>query len=128
MGNTYLLLIDQIYIQPLQTPEVEVELINVVTAIDYRYECTSEHGTVVNFNSTKYMPSPSSDSFIKYDNVTYEMAQDWVRHTQPEELEVYKILDDKIKDIESPRFVKPDVMPWEVLPPGEDEINAQNEE
>ena len=128
MGNTYLLLIDQIYIQPLQSPEVEVELINVVTAIDYRYECTSEHGTVVNFNSTKNMPSPSPDSFTKYEDVTYEMAQDWVRHTQPEELEVYKILDDKIKDIESPRFVKPDVMPWEVLPPGEDEINAQNEE
>ena len=128
MANTYLLLIDQIYIQPLQTPEVEVELINVVTAIDYRYEGTSEFGTVVNFKSTKNMPSPSSDSFTKYEDVTYEMAQDWIRHTEPEESDVYKILDDQIKDIESPRFVKPDVMPWEVLPPGEDEINAQNEE
>ena len=74
------------------------------------------------------MPSPSSDSFTKYEDVTYEMAQDWIRHTEPEESDVYKILDDQIKDIESPRFVKPDVMPWEILPPGEDEINAQNEE
>ena len=44
MANTYLLLIDQVYIQPLQTPEVEVELVDVITRIDFHYEATSPTG------------------------------------------------------------------------------------
>ena len=128
MANTYRLLIDNLYVQPLQTPEVEVELPMVITKVDYHYEATSEQGTIVRHKDSKEMQAPDIDNFTKYEDVTYEYVQDWIRHTEPEESDVYKILDDQIKDIESPRFVKPDVMPWEVLPPGEDEINAQNED
>ena len=128
MANTYLLLIDQLYVQPVQNIGTSDELIDVVTAIDFRYEGTSEHGTVVSFSLNKEMEDPNNDVFTRYSDVTYETAQDWVRLTEVEESEIHKILDDQIKDIESPRFVKPDKMPWEVLPPGADEINAQNEE
>ena len=126
MANTYLLLIDQLYIQPVQNIGTEDKLVDVVTAIDFRYEGTSENGTVVNYRHTKHMEDPEKDGFTNYSDVTYETAQDWVRLSDEEESEIHKILDDQIKDIETPKFVKPDKMPWEELPPGQEEIDAQN--
>ncbi len=126
MANTYLLLIDQLYIQPEQNTETGDELVNVVTAVDFRYEATSDKGTVVNYRHTKHMEDPDKDLFTKYSDVTYEMVQGWCWHSEAEELEIYKILDDQIKDIETPRYVKPEKMPWDVLPPGQQEIDAQN--
>jgi hypothetical protein len=126
MANTYLLLIDQLYIQPVQNIGTEDQLVDVVTAIDFRYEGTSEHGTVVNYRHTKHMEDPDKDGFTSYSDVTYEMAQGWCWHSEAEESEIYKILDDKIKDIETPKYVKPEKMPWEELPPGQQEIDAQN--
>lgn len=128
MANTYLLLIDQIYVQPVQNIDEDSELINVITKIDWRYEATSETGTITNFTGVKMMGSPNPESFVNYNDVTYEMAQDWCRLSEDEELRVYEVLDNQINNIEKQKFLKPDVMPWEVLPPGEEEINAQNTE
>lgn len=126
MANTYLLLIDQIYVQPVQNIDEESELINVITKIDWRYEATSETGTVTNFTGVKMMGSPSTGSYIEYSDVTYEMAQDWCRLSEDEELRVYEVLDSQINIIEQQKYIKPDIMPWEKLPPGQEEIDAQN--
>lgn len=126
MANTYLLLIDQIYVQPVQNIDEESELINVITKVDWRYEATSETGTVTNFTGIKMMGLPSTESYIEYSDVTYEMAQDWCRLPEEEELRVYRVLDNQINIIEQQKYVKPDIMPWEVLPPGQEEIDAQN--
>ena len=126
MANTYLLLIDQIYVQPVQNIDEESELINVITKIDWRYEATSETGTVTNFTGVKMMGSPSTGSYIEYSDVTYEMAQNWCRLSEDEELRVYEVLDSQINIIEQQKYIKPDIMPWEELPPGQEEIDAQN--
>lgn len=131
MANTYLLLIDQLYIQPVldtSSEEEASELIDVVTRIDYRYQATSEDGTIANWQGTKNMGLPEQESFLEYNNVTYEIAQDWVRHSEEEETHIHMVLDNQITEQEVNRFQKPDKMPWEVLPPGVDVENAQNEE
>lgn len=131
MANTYLLLIDQLYIQPvldISSEEETSELINVVTRVDYRYEATSEDGTIVNWSGTKNIQDPNKENFLEYNNVTYENVQDWVRHGEEEETHIYMVLDNQITEQEVNRFQIPDKMPWEVLPPGVDEENAQNEE
>ena len=99
MANTYRLLIDNLYVQPLQTPEVEVELPMVITKVDYHYEATSEQGTIVRHKDSKEMQAPDIDNFTKYEDVTYEDVQDWVRHDQVSELELYEILDNRISDL-----------------------------
>lgn len=124
MENTYLLLIDQLYIQPVYAPNPEedgTELIDVVTRVDYRYEATSPDGTVVNWKSVKNMPEAILGEFIDYANVTYEMVQDWVRHNEEEEADVFNVLDNQIKEIEINKYTKPEKLPWEELPPGVDE-------
>ena len=133
MANTYLLLIDQLYIQPVldissDTTSETSELIDVVTRVDYRYEATSEDGTIVNWSGTKNIQDPNKENFLEYNNVTYENVQDWVRHGEEEETHIYMVLDNQITEQEVNRFQIPDKMPWEVLPPGVDEENAQNEE
>ena len=40
MANTYLLLIDNVYIQPIQNGGTDDELTTVITKVDYRYEAT----------------------------------------------------------------------------------------
>jgi hypothetical protein len=70
--------------------------------------------------------SPNLEDYIQYDDVTYEMAQDWCWLSDQEKSNIYKVIDSQIKDIETPKFVKPDKMPWEALPPGQEEIDAQN--
>lgn len=124
MANTYLLLIDQLYIQPVLDTSTEgetSELINVVTRVDYRYEATSEDGTIANWQSTKNVESPEQESFLEYNNITYEIVQDWVRHSEEEETHIHMVLDNQITEQEVNRFQVPDRMPWEVLPPGAEE-------
>lgn len=124
MANTYLLLIDQLYIQPVletSSDEETSELINVVTRVDYRYQATSSSGTVVTWPSTKNMGAPDQEAFLEYDNVTYEIAQDWVRHGEEEETHIYMVLDNQITEQEVNRFQIPDKLPWEVLPPSAEE-------
>lgn len=114
MANTYRLLIDNLYVQPLQTPEVEVELPMVITKVDYHYEATSEQGTIVRHKDSKEMQAPDIDNFTKYEDVTYEDVQDWVRHDQVSELELYEILDNRISEIEKQKYVKVEKTPWEL--------------
>ena len=131
MANTYLLLIDQLYVQPVLDTSSEdetSELINVVTRVDYRYEATSEDGTIVNWHSTKNMGEPEQESFLEYNDVTYEIAQDWIRHSEEEETHIYMVLDNQITEKEVNRFQVPDKMPWEVLPPGEESAPANPDE
>lgn len=114
MANTYRLLIDNLYVQPLQTPEIEVELPMVITKVDYHYEATSEQGTIVRHKDSKEMQAPDIDNFTKYEDVTYEDVQDWVRHDQVSELELYEILDNRISEIEKQKYVKVEKTPWEL--------------
>ena len=127
MANTYLLLIDQLYIQPVldtSSDEETSELIDVVTRVDYRYEATSEDGTIVNWPGTKNMGNPDPEAFLEYSNVTYETAQNWVRHSEEEESHIYMVLDNQITEREINKYTKPEKLPWEELPPGEDENGA----
>lgn len=121
MANTYLLLIDQVYIQPLQTPEVEVELVDVITRIDFHYEATSPTGTKITWNSSKNMLTPDPKNYITYKDITYEKCQDWVRPIEVDELEIKKLLDIQIEEKETQKYLKPEKLPWEFLPPGVEE-------
>lgn len=126
MANTYLLLIDQLYVQPVQNLGEETELINVVTKVDWRIKGTSETGTISNFIGTKMLGSPNLENYTPYDDVTYEMAQDWCWLSEEEKSNIYQVIDSQIDIIEQQKYLKPDTMPWEVLPPGQAEIDAQN--
>ncbi len=126
MASTYLLLIDQIYVQPVQTLETEDDLLDVITRVDFHYEATSPTGTKMSWQSSKDMSNPAPENYIAYKDVTYEDCQDWVKLNEEDELEIKKILDSQIEEIEFQKYIKPDKMPWEELPPGQEEIDAQN--
>lgn len=126
MANTYLLLIDQLYVQPVQNLGEETELINVVTKVDWRIKGTSETGTISNFIGTKMLGSPNLENYTSYDDVTYEKAQDWCWLSDEEKSNIYQVIDSQIDIIEQQKYLKPDTMPWEELPPGQAEIDAQN--
>ena len=125
MANTYLLLIDNVYIQPIQNGGTDDELTSVITKVDYRYEATSEDGTVVNYKDSKFLEDPNVDSFKAYETITYEEVQDWVRHSTSDEEELFKILDAQISEIENQKYVKAEKTPWEIqitnIPPDENE-------
>ena len=126
MANTYLLLIDQLYVQPVQNLGEETELINVVTKVDWRIKGTSETGTISNFVGTKMLGSPNLENYTQYNDVTYEIAQDWCWLSDEEKSNIYQVIDSQIDIIEQQKYLKPEKMPWEELPPGQEEIDAQN--
>ena len=131
MANTYLLLIDQLYIQPVQTPNPDedgTEILDVITKIDYNYEATSPIGNIRKYHGTKIMPSPTTaEGYFEYKDVTYEIAQSWVKNSDEEEETIFRLLDSQITELEKGRFVVPAILPWEVLPPGI-ELDPENEE
>tara|TARA_B110000503_G_scaffold60661_1_gene96303 strand:+ start:397 stop:795 length:399 start_codon:yes stop_codon:yes gene_type:complete len=132
MANTYLLLIDQLYIQPVQTPNPDedgTEILDVITKIDYNYEATSPIGNIRKYHGTKIMPSPTTaEGYFEYKDVTYEIAQSWVKNSEEDEEIIYRLLDTQIEEQEKEKFVVPGKLPWEELPPGQQEIDAQNED
>ena len=131
MANTYLLLIDQLYIQAVQTPNPDedgTEILDVITKIDYNYEVTSPTGNIRKYHNTKIMPSPTTaEGYLEYKDVTYEIAQSWVKNSAEEEETIFRLLDSQITELEKGRFVIPASLPWEVLPPGI-ELDPENEE
>ena len=101
MANTYRLLIDNLYSQPIQNQGTENELHMVITAVDYQ-------------RGSKEMEDPDVDNFTTFEDVTYEDVQGWVRHDQVSEVETYEILDRRISEIENQKYVKVEKTPWEL--------------
>ena len=104
MANTYLLLIDQLYIQPVQTPNPDedgTEILDVITKIDYNYEATSPIGNIRKYHCTKIMPSPTTaEGYLEYKDVTYEIAQSWVKNSEEDVEIIYRLLDTQIEEQE----------------------------
>tara|TARA_B100000795_G_C22706024_1_gene401593 strand:- start:122 stop:508 length:387 start_codon:yes stop_codon:yes gene_type:complete len=128
MANTYKLKIDQLYIRPTSKDSDGTDIVNVVTKVDYHYEATSPSGTIRRFDGVKLVEGrPEDQDYKAYEDITYEISQDWARHTDEEQINIYKILDSQITEAEDKIYLMPEKLPWESLPPGQEEVDAQNE-
>lgn len=104
--NTYTWHIENLEVAPLENG-----LTDVVKKANFWVEAVSNDGIKAQHHAHVSLPTPSSENFTAYANITEENVLSWIRNTSSGVLSVEEILDEKIEQIRTPPLVEKD-LPW----------------
>ena len=99
------------HIDSLEVAALENGLTDVIKTASYWVEAVSNDGKRAQHHARVSLPTPSSENFTEYSNVTKENVLTWIRNTFIDGHNVEEILDKKIEEIRTPSIIGKD-FPW----------------